>query len=184
MRTPKDPSPQLSDRAASVLAENVTATSHVNVAHRAAVFRHNLMTFRSQQWYLSAGSELSTNLADLWQRDEIAVEQWLVQPSVGARLFPLSCQGCKVTREVLSRFHRPVNVAKISCQRSPGARVPAARRANVTWSLRSAAQPSWPSVCGSRTMVNVNGCCALRITWMRFVTHPSVGARRACLRVV
>ena len=40
------------------------------------------------------------NLADLLHRDELAVEQWLAQSFVGVWPLPLSCEGCKVPREV------------------------------------------------------------------------------------
>ena len=46
VRSPKEPSPQLSGRAAGALEEIVTAISHVDAAHRAVVFRRNVATFR------------------------------------------------------------------------------------------------------------------------------------------
>ena len=46
---PHEPTPQLSDRAAGVLGEIVTATGHVDAARRAAVFRRSVMSFRLQQ---------------------------------------------------------------------------------------------------------------------------------------
>ena len=49
VHSPKEPPPQLSDRPAGDLGENVTAMSHVNAAHRSAVFRRNVAAFRHQQ---------------------------------------------------------------------------------------------------------------------------------------
>ena len=80
---PTEPPPELPDRAAGILEEIVTATSHVDAAHRAAVFRRNVMSFRLQQWYLSAGTDLRKTLADLLRRDELTVEPWLAKSFVG-----------------------------------------------------------------------------------------------------